>query len=406
MKTITTLFNTILLITIFTSTLVGQITGTFTADNSYAAYVGNYGSVGTKVLPVGTANGHSNTTASQIFSPTQNSFSAQAGDYLYIIAWSDDMACQGLLGEFTGDKTIRTGDVGWEVYATDKNYNNNQAPSPSLINKFITSANQFNSWSKPFVGPYNGKATNACRSYRKVNGISTKAKWVWYDSNNSNSAKKVFGTGTNHKEFLIFRFPVKKIINGGSAGTGQTTGPSFSKCDCIPEDIYSVDLTSNMFFPKNISGPLNNFTYKLKYKGHPHMANLGDSWNAWINAKYGLSGNKSCQVVHQYILYKYTKNSSGGIQNEQMIEEFWVSPAYLPSTQTNFNATLNSNTNYYIKHGVYYGRKDGGKCSIAEKCPWEESKFFLSTSSGPNPKIMISDEKGRSRKMHDIKLRN
>lgn len=362
-----------------------QITGTFTADNSYAVYIGNQSSVATKVLPT-SGNGHSNTIASQIFSPTQNTFTANSSNYFYIIAWSDDKSCQGLLGEFTGDQTIMTGDSGWEVYPTNKNYGNGQAPSKNEINSYINTANSSNGWKAPFVGPTNLNGKKACSAYRKVNGISDKAKWIWYNSTSSTNPSHVFGQGKNHREFLIFRFPVKQITNGNGSSA------SIDKCDCIPEDLYSVDLTSEIFKVTNVSGPIGSFTYKLKFDPSLQYAGLSTAWNNWINAQFGLNGSNRCQVVHQYMLYSYTPNSSGGIGSESLLEQFWSSPAYFPYSQSNFNTTLNSNQKYYIKHGIYYGRKDGGKCLLAKDCPWSETRLFLEARTGDTPKIEILDE--------------
>jgi|GEM_PF-5554937 len=95
--------------------LSAQVTGTFTADNSYAVYKGNQSSVSTKLIPT-SGNGHTNNSASQIFNPSQRSFNVTNGDYLYIIAWSDDRSCQGLLGEFSGISTIKTGDAVCRTY--------------------------------------------------------------------------------------------------------------------------------------------------------------------------------------------------------------------------------------------------------------------------------------------------
>jgi hypothetical protein len=221
-----------------------QITGTFTADNSYAVYIGNQNSVLTKVLPSGAANGITNNQHSQIFQPEAKSFVAGAGDYFYLIAWSDDGDCQGLIGEFKGQTTLKTGDAGWQVYATGKNYGDNQAPPATEINTFISAANTNNGWVAPFVGPANANSSQACRGYRKVAGISDDAKWVWFNSTTQNTNSAVFGTGKNHKEFLIFRFPVSII-----------TVPDLKYPACCPP-ILKEDLASLI----NFDGNLNSYT--------------------------------------------------------------------------------------------------------------------------------------------------
>ena len=68
------------------------------------------------------------------------------GDYLYVIAWADDGGCQGLIGEFSGTTTIKTGEPGWEVYATGKDFNMGNAPNKQLVDQMITAANVSNKW--------------------------------------------------------------------------------------------------------------------------------------------------------------------------------------------------------------------------------------------------------------------
>lgn len=398
MKTSYNLFKLLILL-LFPSFVSSQITGTFTADNSYAAYVGNQSAVITKVLPTGTANGHSNTTAAQIFSPRKNTFKTTCKDYFYIIAWSDDRSCQGLLGEFTGNSTIKTGDNGWEVFPTKMNFGNNQAPTPAIINQFITTANATNGWVAPFVGPTNIDGQKACRSYRKVNGISDNAKWIWYNSTSSTAAIDVIGKGKNHDEFLIFRFPVKQTCD-------TKPNPQIDECDCIPEEVFSVDLTSGIFELGNVSGPAGNFSYKLKFKPNSQYAALSTAWNGWINTLFGLGKGSQCQVIHQYILYEYTSTTPGAITTETYLEQFWSSPNYLTNNGNNFTTTLSSNKKYYIKHGVYYGSPDGGKCLLEKECPWQETRFFIGTSTGNSPKVKIMDSKGNLKKELPTKLKS
>lgn len=186
------------------------INGHFTCDNSYAVYVGTQSAVVTKVLPT-TGDGITNSNATQIFQGDDVTFTANSGDYFYLIAWSDDSSVQGLIGEFTGTSTILTGDAAWEVYATGKNYGNNQAPTASEITGHIVAANSASAWKATAVGPtnanssliYGGPAT------LKVGNVRDNAQWIWYNSgkNGNNSAF----VGFNHDEFLIFRIPAWKM---------------------------------------------------------------------------------------------------------------------------------------------------------------------------------------------------
>jgi len=187
------------------------ISGHFSCDNCYAVYVGNQNGVITKLLPTGSANGVYNTAASQIFNGEDlNPFTANTGDWLYIIAWSDDSAYQGLIGEFTGTQKIFTGDSAWQVYPTDKNYGNSQAPDQNEINSFIALANNTNGWVLPTSGPTNANSDAIFQSGNpnlKVDNVDNNANWVWYDSGNDGSSGSPF-SGFNHNEFLIFRIPV------------------------------------------------------------------------------------------------------------------------------------------------------------------------------------------------------
>jgi len=384
------------------SPIQSQITGTFTADNSYAVYKGNQSAVSAKILPNNNSNGHTNKKASEIFSPTKRTFSVTKGDYLYIIAWSDDSQCQGLLGEFTGTQTIKTGDKGWQVYPTNKNYGNNQAPSISEINSFISTANNSNGWKNPFVGPTNANSKKACRQYSKVKGISNSAKWIWHNTLSTNDPLTVLGRGRNHHEFLIFRFPVK-LIGTTSAGTVSGSSPSIKPgpCDCIPKEIYTVDVTSEQFIPHSWSGNAGTFSYKLGFQPTNQNVTMVNAWNSWIQSKFG----GQCHVVHQYILYEYTSNTPGVIQTETMLEEFWSSPNYLSGNNGKFTSSLQSNKKYYIKHGVYYGAKKGRKCNLANDCPWQETRFFIGTSTGSSPTLRVMGERGKQLKTKAISKR-
>jgi hypothetical protein len=188
------------------------IKGHFTCDNSYAVYVGNHEGVVTKVLPAA-GDGVTNTESTDIWMGEDVTFEATPGDWFYMIAWSDNSAWQGLIGEFRGTQTIFTGHPDWEVYATGKDYGNDEAPSAAIINEFVTLANAGNAWKKPYVGPTNANTQQIYTTVPngfKIAGIQDEANWVWYDSGKG-SEKSPF-IGYNHDEFLIFRIPTKKMV--------------------------------------------------------------------------------------------------------------------------------------------------------------------------------------------------
>ncbi len=179
------------------------ISGHFSCDNSYAIWWGDQNSVITKYAE------ETNTSASGIFSGEDlTPIPYVGGSYLYIIAWSDDSAYQGLIGTFSGAVSIHTGDPRWRVLPTNKNKGNNEFPSQSEINASIAAA-AAPDWKMPFVGAPNGGAP----WNTSVGEISTDAKWVWHDSGRDNRTKYpnspyVPFAGYNHDEFLIFRIPL------------------------------------------------------------------------------------------------------------------------------------------------------------------------------------------------------
>jgi|GEM_PF-6742888 len=131
------------------------------------------------------------------------------------------------------------------------------------------------------------------------------------------------------------------MISGGQQSGGGVSTPQTTKCDCIPERAYSVDLTSNIFKVENVTSPIGNFTYNLKFKPNAQYSSISNSWNSYINSSFGLSNRKGCRIIHQYILYEYT-DGSGGFQ-ETFLEEFWSSPNYTPHSGNQFNTALKSN---------------------------------------------------------------
>ena len=368
MKTIKFLTQTLFLSFLFTS-VQAQITGTFTADNCYSVYVGTQSSVGTKVLPA-SGNGHCNKKASEIFSPTSNSFSATSANYFYIIAWSDDKTCQGLMGEFTGSSTIKTGDTGWEVYPTNKNYGNGQAPSASEINSQISTANGANGWRKPFVGPTNANGKKACRAYSKVKGISNNAKWIWHNTTNSNDPLQVLGKGKNHHEFLIFRFPVKKITDGG----GNPTVPQFDPC-CPP--IAKEDL-SNML---SVSG--NMQTYKPNFSFTNEFTNRMRAYANYVMALDPCLDN----VTFEYVIRRpYGLPNSFNLAGNTLLSRgatYFKRGLGKPLTwgQAHLSdITLETNKWYRLEIVAYGGGDNCERWNIGEGCDFPKLEFNIMTN--------------------------
>lgn len=205
---------------IFSGPLAAQeLSGCFSADNCYAVYLGNETSVTQQILPSPPANIEINTLAADIFNATCFvDVPYSAGDWLYIIVYSDDSRCQGLIGEFEDAVQLKSGQDGWQVYPTgiDKDPGSTP-PTDADITSQIGIANSGNAWVDPYVGLRNDETSKLCRWYDgwpKVRGISDDANWVWHNTGNHNHAQAPF-YGYDHEEYLIFRFPVSKVSDSG-----------------------------------------------------------------------------------------------------------------------------------------------------------------------------------------------
>lgn len=197
-----------------------RIRGRFTCDNSYSVWLGSSQGVHTQLIAEQT-----NLQAADIRDGEEvPEFSAAPDDYLYIIAWSDDKTYQGLLGSFTGDITIHTGDPRWRVLAAGQfsrlpefrppapNFGDLPPsptagldyPSQAQINSVIAAAAP-GDWRDPYVGPRNVQSEVSQLWSFQVTDISSEARWVWHDSGKNPGVSPFHGF--NHDEFLIFRIP-------------------------------------------------------------------------------------------------------------------------------------------------------------------------------------------------------
>ncbi len=184
------------------------ITGAITADNHYALYSNAGGSVS---LIGGNELGASGSTGGYNWSHAET-FTFNAGDTIYIAAWSDKAVAQGLLGEFNlgGGQWLRTGDAAWQVVSTGIALGNGSPwPAASEIAAQVAAADAANSWLNPFVWSNNSPGTSP---WGMVSEISTDAHWVW--ANPDNRANPLIG-GFDADEYLIFRIPVP--APGGAA---------------------------------------------------------------------------------------------------------------------------------------------------------------------------------------------
>lgn len=203
--------------------------------------------------------------------------------------------------------------------------------------------------------------------------------------------------------------PFTKIILtniGGRTGWGQGNPCNFILNDCksikfdnctscIPESLYNKDITKTLFSIIPVTATMNNFTYKLQFNSTQDFINLNKNWNNWINALvkpalgslsraqelecFGKGG--FVQVVHEFRLYDITNGTEIEMPNTVFHIHSGTNYAnvnWQPQDHP-FNAVLDFNKKYMIKHGVYYEStclKDNNAIKeLIKTCPWKESRL-------------------------------
>lgn len=175
------------------------VTGTITADNHYALY-SSLG--GVFQYHGGNETGYAGSSGTYNWSMAET-WAFDAGEYLYIAAWSDDAVAQGVLAEFHSASlgTILSGDARWQVYSTDINRGDGDAhPLAGEIAAHVANADAFALWETPFVGDLNG-----IDPWGTIAGVSDSARWMWADLNTAENP--LFGS-YGAREMLIFRTQV------------------------------------------------------------------------------------------------------------------------------------------------------------------------------------------------------
>ncbi len=223
----------------------GPVNVVITADNAYSFGYGTAGGI------THFTQGRRAQTAGEIFNcpigegpetyviPESD---APDGAYLYIVTWDDLSVTQGVLGQFTRDMgSVFTGDPRFEVCATGIDYSGGAdalvGPSQAVINAEIGRCNSGASdasttskgWvnaagpvvsgavGKLAVGELNDDAGGTfpitCQPTSTTLGITSTAKWMWYDPEDGQGGDAFHSTGANRfKAFLIFRLGVSDII--------------------------------------------------------------------------------------------------------------------------------------------------------------------------------------------------
>lgn len=203
-----------------------QVTATVTTDNAYSFGYGGLSGLTTKFGDMEAC------LSAQIFScgsgaEVYTGIPGGPNATLYIIAYSDDVVTQGVLGTFvSGSTTVLTGVGNWEVFATgidiDPNCAGSNAPSLATINAEIAKAN--NRMGGPgssigWVGVGGGPTgleigelavgefnDNAGGTFPQVcvSVMGTAPRWMWYNPNPSVYTNP-FAAPAPPGEFLIFR---------------------------------------------------------------------------------------------------------------------------------------------------------------------------------------------------------
>lgn len=172
------------------------ITGSITADNHYALYSSSGGLFsyhGGNELGAGGSSGAYNWSEAE-------TYSFDAGEFLYIAAWSDDAVAQGVLAQFQSDSlgNLLSGDARWQVFGTNVNRGDGDPhPDASEIAGHVLFADTNALWETPFVGGDNGVTP-----WGNIAAVSDDARWMWM---NSPGDPDPLAGGAPGAEMLVFR---------------------------------------------------------------------------------------------------------------------------------------------------------------------------------------------------------
>jgi uncharacterized protein (TIGR03382 family) len=179
------------------------VRGTITADNHYALYTSfgdEFGYLG------GNETGPGGTVGAYNWSAAED-YAVEAGEFLYIAAWSDDRVAQGVLAEFYTDAmgTFLSGDERWRVYATNINRGNGDPhPFASEIGGHVAYADSNQLWESVVTGGRNGVTP-----WRTIAGIDSQAEWMWRGGSGAGDPlRSESGAG----EMLLFRMRIGEIV--------------------------------------------------------------------------------------------------------------------------------------------------------------------------------------------------
>lgn len=206
--------------TLTTVETLAQVTATLAVDNAYIVCWGGATAI-TSCDPMPPSFHGAYAGGPQ---PNTHTIPATSSDYIYVVAWSDDLVAQGFLGEFSGNLgtvySAMNSSSPWQVCPAsplvsedrdipDQPSNTIDAPTtpPSIaqLNTRLASC----TWQSVAIGPTNGSPPWGMKA-----GISTSAQWIWFNSNQPacQGISAPFAPGCNHQEYLIFRIPASLIV--------------------------------------------------------------------------------------------------------------------------------------------------------------------------------------------------
>jgi hypothetical protein len=171
---------------------------TLTADNYYSIYFGGASGEGMRQAmvdgqPVRNELGRLGDPGRFNWSlPETWSLGYTAGEWLYIVAWSDDRVAQGWIGEFqTATEFFRTGlGQGWQFLLGDTNLGDDD-PAPDAAD--VATKVAAGGWADVV-----NSRTHGVHPWGVIPGISLDANWIW-----GTPTMNEFGTGVG--EYQIFR---------------------------------------------------------------------------------------------------------------------------------------------------------------------------------------------------------
>ncbi|HLO40052.1 MAG TPA: hypothetical protein VK176_03450 [Phycisphaerales bacterium] len=175
-----------------------SVSAVITADNHYSLYSSageTFSYHGGNEIGSGGSPGTYNWSEAE-------SYTFNAGDFVYIAAWSDDAVAQGVLANMWVDgNPLHSGNPAWEVYRTDVNRGDGDAhPDASEIGMHVATATSNELWETPYVGGANGISP-----WGLIAGIDGEAKWMWYATPGDDNP---LDGGSGAGEMLIFRTAV------------------------------------------------------------------------------------------------------------------------------------------------------------------------------------------------------